>query len=50
MGFSEKEVFRMTLKKFMKLYKHYQSYYDFDKSTMTYVELEKKQAKDDEWL
>lgn len=50
MFFSEKEVFRMTLKKFMCLYEQYKLYYDMDKKNVTYEELDKKQAKDDEWL
>ena len=40
----------MTLKKFNKLYDHYKTYYDFDKSGRTFSELEKELEKYDEWL
>ena len=49
LGFSEKEVFRMTLRKFNKLWEHYKYYHDIEKST-TYAQLEKEQSEDDEWL
>ena len=40
LGFTEKEVGRMTLSKLLKLYKHYKNNYDFRLSGRTYRELE----------
>jgi len=40
LGYSEKEVRRMTLGKLLKLYKHYKSDYDFRLSKKSYKELE----------
>ena len=42
MGFSEKEVGRMTLKKLLSLSKHYKNNYDFKLKKITYTELEEK--------
>ena len=39
----------MTLKKFNRQWELYKLYHDLEKNT-TYSELEKMQAKDDEWL
>ena len=39
----------MTLRKFNKLWDHYKYYHDIEKST-TYMQLEKEQSEDDEWL
>ena len=50
LGFTEKEVFRMTLKKFNQLYNHYKIYHDLDMKQITFEELEEAQAKDDEWF
>jgi len=47
--FTEKEVFRMTLRKFNKLWEWYKVYHDLEKSN-SYREIEKKQEKDDEWF
>lgn len=49
LGFTEKEVFRMTLRKFNMLWEKYKFYFDLEKTT-TYKEIEKAQAKEDEWL
>ena len=40
----------MTLWKFNKLYEQYKIYYDMEIKRITYEDLEKKQAQDDEWL
>lgn len=40
LGFTEKEVGRMTLNKLLKLYKHYKNNYDFRLTHRTYRELE----------
>jgi len=40
LGFTEKEVGRMTLKKLMKLYGHYKNQYDFTVTRKQYRELE----------
>lgn len=42
MGFSEKEVGRMTLRKILKLYKHYKNDYDFRLKQLSYSEIEEK--------
>ena len=42
LGFNEKEVGRMTLKKLLSLYKHYKNNYDFKLKQITYTELEEK--------
>lgn len=49
LNYSEKEIFRMTWKRFFKEYEFYKFYHDLEKVT-TYEEYEKKQEKDDEWL
>jgi len=50
LGFSEKEVGRMTLSKLLRLYKHYKIDYDFKLSRVSYNELEERIAHDGEWL
>lgn len=40
MGFSEEEIGRMTLNKFMKLYSHYKDYYDFTLKKVSYADIE----------
>ena len=40
----------MTLSKFNKLYDYYKLYHDVDMRKITFADLEKEQAKDDEWL
>ena len=50
MGFTEKEVGRMTLKKLLKLYKHYKNHYDFTLSRKTYRELEEYADHEGEFL
>lgn len=42
LGFSEKEVGRMTLKKILNLYEHYKNNYDFQLKKVSYRELEEK--------
>jgi hypothetical protein len=54
LGFSEKEVGRMTLRKFMKLYDHYKNHFDreliLNKRGITYAKLNEMQMQDEEWL
>lgn len=40
----------MTLKKLMKLYKHYKNNYDFTLAKVTYKEMEEKANHDGEFL
>ena len=40
----------MTLSKFNKLYDQYKKYHDLDIKNITFEQLEKAQAEDDEWL
>jgi hypothetical protein len=49
LGYSEKEIFRMTIKKFNRQWELYKFYHDLEKKT-TYYEVAKEQQKDDEWL
>lgn len=42
LGFNEKEVGRMTLSKFLKLYRHYKNNYDFKLRKITYTEIDEK--------
>ncbi len=54
LGFSEKEVGRMTLRKFMRLYDHYKNNFDLEmtltKKGVTYAKLNEMQIQDEEWL
>ena len=50
LGFTEKEVGRMTLKKLLKLYRHYKNHYDFTLSEKTYRELEEIADHEGEFL
>ena len=50
MGFTEKEVGRMTLKKLLTLYKHYKNDYDFKLSGHSYRELQEIIDHDGEFL
>ena len=40
----------MTLKKFNQLYDWYKTYHDMDMKKMTFQDIDKAQAEDDEWL
>lgn len=40
----------MTLGKLMKLYQHYQNYYDFTLKKISYRELEAKINESEEWI
>jgi hypothetical protein len=40
----------MTLKKFNQLWNYYKFYRDLDIKKITFEDIEKKQAEDDEWL
>lgn len=52
--YSEKEVGRMTLRKFMKLYGHYKNTFDLEMNMrakgITYAKLAELQIEDEEWL
>ena len=50
LGFTEKEVGRMTLRKLLKLYKHYKNNYDFRLKKISYKELDDYIAHDGEFL
>jgi hypothetical protein len=50
LGFTEKEVGRMTLNKLLKLYRHYKTDYDFKLSGHSYRELEDMMAHDGEFI
>ena len=54
MGFTEKEIGRMTLRKFMRLYGHYKNTFDLElqltKRGITYNKLAEIQMQDEEWL
>lgn len=49
-GLQKKEVGRMTINLFYKLYGHYKNLHDFNLSKLTYPELEQKQIESEEWL
>ena len=40
----------MTLRKFNKLYTHYKTYYDLEVKKITFEQINKAIAKDDEWF
>jgi len=48
--FSEKEVGRMTLSKFIKIYNHYKNNYDFNLSKLSYAKIEEEKNRAGEWL
>jgi hypothetical protein len=50
LGFTEKEVGRMTLNKLLKLSRHYKTDYDFKLSGHSYRELEDMMAHDGEFI
>jgi len=54
LGFTEKEVGRMTIRKFMKLYDHYKNNFDLEMvlqaKGVTYAGLAERQIQDEEWL
>jgi hypothetical protein len=54
LGFSEKEVGRMTIRKFMRLYDHYKNNFDLElalkRRGITYAQLNELQIQDEEWL
>jgi hypothetical protein len=50
LGYSDKEVRRMTLRRLLKMYRHYKNNYDFKLSGKTYRELEEKARTDGEFL
>ena len=50
LGYSDKEVGRMTYWKWHKLYKHFKNHYDFTLSGKTYEEIEEISNHDGEFL
>jgi len=50
MGFSMKEIGRMTINLFFKFYNHYKTYYDFKLKKISYKELDKQIMQSEEWL
>ena len=52
--YSEKEVGRMTLRKFMKLYEQYKKHFDLEMQLrakgVTYAKLAELQMQEEEWL
>ena len=50
LGFTEKEVGRMSLSKLLKLYNHYKINYDFQLSKMSYKQVEEEQQHDGEFI
>lgn len=50
LGYSDKEIGRMTIYKFFKLYGQYKINYDFKLSKITYHELEEKRNHEGEFL
>lgn len=54
MNFSEKEIGKMTLRKFMKLYEQYKSNFDLEMTLKakgcTYAKLAELQIQDEEWF
>jgi hypothetical protein len=54
LGFSEKEIGRMTLRKFKKLYSHYKNNFDLELSMrikgVTYAKYEEIAMQEEEWL
>lgn len=50
LGFTEKEVGRMTLGKLLKLYQHYKNNYDFMLTKRSYRELQEEVNHDGEFI
>jgi hypothetical protein len=54
LGFSEKEVGRMTMRKFMKLYSHYKNRFDLElmlrAKGVPYAKYEEMLMQEEEWL
>ena len=50
LGLNKKEVGKLTYRTFKNLYFHYQNYYDFKLSKITYKRLEEMVMEDEEWL
>jgi hypothetical protein len=50
LGYSDKEVGRMTLKRLLKLYDHYKKNYDFRLSGWTYSKLEEEANHEGEFI
>lgn len=48
LGFSEREVGHMTIKKWLQLYEHYRKYHNF--KAKNYLFKEEKSKPDEEWL
>lgn len=50
LGFSTKEVGRLTFREWKQQYEHYKSDYDFRLAKVSYQQLEDEAAKQDEWI
>ena len=50
LGFTEKEVGRMTLRKWRNLYQHYKDHYDFTLKKVSYAQIDEIIARGDEWF
>lgn len=50
LGYTVKEVGRMTYSKWYKQFKFYQNYHDIKVKGVSYQELREQQARTDEWL
>lgn len=50
LGFTEREVGHMTLKKWSKLYKHFRAYHNFCTRQQLFKEDKVTETSDDEWL
>jgi hypothetical protein len=50
MGYTVREVQRMTYGKWYRLFKYFQNYHDIKVSKITYRQLRAEQHKRDEWL
>lgn len=50
LGYTVRDVGRMTFGRWFRLYKHFQNYHDIKVKGISYKELREQQAKSDEWL
>jgi len=50
LGYKEKQVRHMTLRKLTKLYNHHKNYYDFTLKKISYKDLEEESIKSEEWI
>jgi len=50
LGLTQKEVGRLTYRKFINLYYHFQRFYDFKLRRISYEKLEELVTEEEEWL